>query len=63
MLLALGLLLLVAIALQWLTRKVVIPLWGPLKHTLERDESPVYFWTVLAAELGLSALCIYWFFT
>jgi hypothetical protein len=59
MLLLLAWSLVFAMFFQWLTGEIVLRFVGFGIH-YPRDEHPALFWGVLAIELVLSGLCIYW---
>jgi hypothetical protein len=60
--LILALLLVGAVVFQWFTQEASIRIGGPWWISFHRDEWPAFFWVVLALELGLAGLYVYWFF-
>ena len=60
--LLLGLLFIAVVVFQWFTQEVTVKIFGPWQISFFRDEWPAFYWIVLTLELGLGALCVYYFF-
>ena len=62
MYLVVALLLLAVVVYQWFAREAFLRIWGPLRVAFHRDEWPAFYWSVMALELLLAALFVYWYF-
>jgi len=58
----LGLLLLAAVVVQWLTQEVKVQFFELFNVGVHRDEWPGFYWIVMLLEAGLGGLLVYWYF-